>query len=85
LVLHFVAKKNTRMNKFFTLFLVYSRIWLNLLRDDHYFFYMFPQMIILTLGYKQKFLKQTLVKAQIGGVSGPSHWLIRRIGLSDDI
>jgi hypothetical protein len=73
------------MNDFFTLFPVYSQIWLNLLRDDHYFFYMFLQMIIVTLGYKQKFLKQTLVKAQIGGVSGASHWLITRIALGGDI
>ncbi len=43
--------------KICTLLLFYSQIWLNLPWDDRHFFYIFLWMII-TPGYKQKFLKK---------------------------
>jgi len=57
LAFHFVAKIIKRWLNSFTLFLVYSHIWLNLLKDDCHFFDVFRWMIATLATNKQYWIQ----------------------------
>jgi hypothetical protein len=57
LAFHCVTKNRKRWLNSFTLFLVYSQIWLNLLKDDCHFFYVFQWMIATLATNKQHWIQ----------------------------